>query len=160
MILHMKCLLIRKQLVLLSIAVLSVMTGAHTSPLVTTDIECLDDVSDNRFNSEICVQQDLDTQTLALERIYQSLQDTLPAKGASDLVEAQQQWRVFQSSHCSLLVHIAGEQNPAWQLTWRDVTMKSCEAELMTERVAQLTELKRLLDLKTQQTRADPPDID
>ncbi|AYR21246.1 DUF1311 domain-containing protein [Alcaligenes faecalis] len=160
MILHTKSLLIRKQRVLLSIAALSIMTGAHAWPLVSTDSECLDGVSDNRFNSEICVQQDLDTQTLSLERIYQSLHDTLPVKEAENLVATQQQWRAFQSNHCSLLIHIAGDQNPAWQFTWGDVAMKSCEAELMTERIAQLTELKRLLDLKTQQTTAYPHNID
>jgi uncharacterized protein YecT (DUF1311 family) len=121
--------------------------GEHTTQVA----KCSDTVGDNLFQSETCARQELNTQILAMQRIYQSLQKSLPEEDNKKLADTQKQWLAFRTEYCGLMIQIEGSQNPAWQMTWSIVTRKNCEAELTEDRVTQLIRLARIVNLKNQQ---------
>jgi uncharacterized protein YecT (DUF1311 family) len=154
---------LRKWLTLLETVLLGFMADSYASSLTvpakenmdgehaTQVAKCLDAVGDSLFQSETCVQQELNAQILAMQRIYQSLQKSLSEEDKKKLAYTQKQWLAFRAEHCSLMIQIEGSQNPAWQMTWSTVAKKSCEAELTEDRVTQLIRLARIANLKDQQ---------
>jgi uncharacterized protein YecT (DUF1311 family) len=134
--------------------VIGCMVGtAHANTLEPED-SCTVDVGDDSVTAERCVQRDLDRQEALMAQQHQRLRDALPAAEVAALTAAHAQWQAYRTGHCAFMVQIAGEENPAWALTWGGIAGQACEADLARDRAAQLEALGDLVARLKRQTEA------
>lgn len=134
------------------------MVGTAHAETADPEDDCTVGVGDDRLTAERCVQRDLDRQEALMAQRYQQLRDALPAAEVAALTAAQAQWQAYRAGHCAFMVQLAGEENPAWAMTWGGIAGQACEADLAKDRVAQLEALTDLVARRTRQTQAQGRD--
>lgn len=136
----------RHGIIACSILTLSLCQGAVAAPL-----DCDSAVGDDRYMAEQCTSQELEQAISAHANTSQALTPLLSAEDARQLQALEQAHGEYHQQYCNLLVSLAAADNPAWALTWQDIALDACRADMLTQYQARLDALLDIANRKNSQ---------
>ncbi|AHV92517.1 DUF1311 domain-containing protein [Bordetella holmesii] len=82
---------------------------------------------------------------------YDALRRQLPDDEAASLANDQDKWQGYIEADCAVYADMAGRDNDAWRLTWGEVALASCRADMIAAREDRLRQYQALIARRSAQ---------
>lgn len=135
----------------LTLALFCLPLSASANEADSLPTDCADVPGASRAEALTCAEASETAAQAALQQTLGQLQQAMRPEELAQLDASQRHWEASSAADCTLLVALAGDDNPAWQLTWGDIALLDCTAGAAETRVQHLQSLVRLLAQREQQ---------
>lgn len=116
--------------------------------------ECGTPLLDESYQALQCAQTSLAERQATMQTRYKALRHDLEQDEAESLERDQTQWASFVDTDCTIYTEMAGRDNDAWRITWGEVAMLACRADMTAAREERLGQYQALIKRRSDQKAA------
>ncbi|OZI75251.1 hypothetical protein CAL22_12050 [Bordetella genomosp. 12] len=113
--------------------------------------DCGTPLAEQSYQAQVCAQAALAERQAAMYTRYEALRKQLPADEAESLASDQAKWLNYIEADCTVYADMAGRENDAWRLTWGEIALASCRADMIAAREERLGQYQALIARRSAQ---------